>query len=342
MKANDKDFDPDVVVPAAVKAAAARADAVFNATYKKDATAAEPVAVEAPAAPLAPAPAAAEAPPATPMATPEVTPPKPDDVTFEHKYNSMKGRHDRLVAQVQAMSGTIANLERVIATMQPATPVPATPELAPERLITTEEEADYGADLLKVVGKKAKDELNPELNALKSKITDLEGRISNVGGYVAKSARESMESSLDEQCPTWREVNFMPEFKEWLQLPDLYSGAIRHSLLKAAYEQNNTPRTLAFFKGFLAEEAATAPAGQQPDLSAAPPAPAKVSLESLAAPGRAKTAAATTPTEKPTFTRPDIAKFYVDVRAGKYRGKEAEKDAFERQIFAAQAEGRIR
>jgi hypothetical protein len=37
----------------------------------------------------------------------------------------------------------------------------------------------------------------------------------------------------------------------------------------------------------------------------------------------------------------DIAKFFNDVKQGKYKGKEAERDRIERDIFAAQREGRI-
>ena len=148
---------------------------------------------------------------------------------------------------------------------------------------------------------------------------------------------------MNEQLPNWREVNVNPEFLNWLKLPDPYSGAIRHDLLKAAHERNDAPRTLAFFKGFLAEEAATTPAERGPDLPDGASVQQKVSLESLAAPGRAKTAAATSaPAEKPSFTRAQISKFYADSAAGRYRGKEAEKDRIERQIFEAEREGRIR
>ena len=36
-----------------------------------------------------------------------------------------------------------------------------------------------------------------------------------------------------------------------------------------------------------------------------------------------------------------MKKFLNDVRAGKYRGREPERDRIERDIFAAQREGRI-
>jgi hypothetical protein len=141
----------------------------------------------------------------------------------------------------------------------------------------------------------------------------------------------------------WRQVNVAPDFHSWLQLPDPFSGAIRHSLLSAAYEQNNTPRVLAFFNGFLAQEAALAPAPEvaQPDASVTET--GKIPLETFAAPGRAKTSAAPgAPAEKPTFTATQVSKFYADSASGKYRGREAEKDRIDAQIVEAGREGRIR
>jgi len=98
---------------------------------------------------------------------------------------------------------------------------------------------------------------------------------------------------------------------------------------------------LAFFRSFLSQEAALDPAvSAQPDTGATPD---KIPLADLAAPGRAKTAAAsTTPVEKPFFTQAQIAQFYAASAAGKYRGREEEKNRIEQAIFAAQREGRIR
>jgi hypothetical protein len=136
-------------------------------------------------------------------------------------------------------------------------------------------------------------------------------------------------------------LNSNSDFLDWLRLPDPYSGAIRHDMLKAAYAQGDARRVLAFFNGFLAEEAVVAPAGQEPDVSVTKV--PKVPLASLAAPGRAKTAAsASAPAEKPIITRSQIAAFYADLAAGKYRGRDAEKNKAEAIIFEAQRDGRIR
>jgi hypothetical protein len=47
------------------------------------------------------------------------------------------------------------------------------------------------------------------------------------------------------------------------------------------------------------------------------------------------------PPDKPTYTSAWIAQFSADKRMGKYRGREAEVEAIERDIYQAQHEGRL-
>ena len=63
-------------------------------------------------------------------------------------------------------------------------------------------------------------------------------------------------------------------------------------------------------------------------------------LADIAAPGRAHSAAGT-PAEKPVYSPQDITRFYTDVAAGRWRGREAQAQAIEADIMIAQREGRI-
>jgi hypothetical protein len=338
--------DPNVKIPNAIKATAARAEAAFKAAYNPEAEEADGVQetneeandVSAQSETASQSENETKRPVENTL---EQSSPKEEEQSWEHRYKSMKGRYDRAESQLRQMSDQITSLQNVIATMQVTSTVShPNNELAAERFITAEEENDYGSEFLTVVGKKAKEELLPIVKGYETKIAELEERLKNVGGYVQQDARARMETMLDDRVPTWRDINFDPNFISWLKLPDPYSGAIRHEMLKAAYERNDTPRVAAFFNGFLAEEAATDPAREETGRTQPP---AKQSLERFAAPGRAKTAAASgAPAEKPIFTRAQIAKFYAESAAGKFRGKEAEKDRLEAQIFEAEREGRIR
>lgn len=337
--------DPNVKIPDAIKARAAAADAAFAAAYGQEEPKSDGVQETNEAEEPAPAEAKdteapkAEAKSVTPEGNEQPAPKQDDDQSWEHRYKSMKGRYDRAESQIRQMSEQITSLQNLMATMQTAQ-APEPSEMDAERLITPEEENDYGQDFLNVVGKKAKEEISRVSKKYEAKIAELEAKLQNVNGYVEQDARGRMEQTLDREIPNWKDINFNKDFLTWLKLPDPYSGVIRHELLKAAYTRNDTPRVLAFFNGFLAEEAAVDPANAETGRSEAP---AKLSLEQFAAPGRAKTAAASgAPAEKPIFTRAQIAKFYAESAAGKFRGKEAEKDRLEAQIFEAEREGRIR
>jgi hypothetical protein len=64
-------------------------------------------------------------------------------------------------------------------------------------------------------------------------------------------------------------------------------------------------------------------------------------LERQVAPGKGRSTGAPTGTNAKTYTPDDIKTFFNDVRQGKYKGREAERDRIERDIFAAQRENRI-
>jgi hypothetical protein len=345
--------DPNLSVPPAVRAAAARSQEAFENAYKNETI--EPSEDQTEQTPESGTEnsftaSTAEAEPVTREVSeqPKEDRQQGDDQSWEHRYKSMKGRYDRASQQIQTLSEQISSLQNVIATMQVTHARTSEDDFEPSvaKLLTPEEENDYGADFLSVVGKKAREELLPIVNKYEAKIAQLEAKLQGVDGFVAKDARSRLEQTMDAQVPNWRELNFNPEFIQWLKLPDPYSGVIRHDMLKEAYGRNDSARVANFFKGFLAEEAAVDPANTRPDLSTSASnaqVNEKIPLETFAAPGRAKTAAASSaPAEKPVFTRPQIAKFYQDSAAGKYRGKEAERDRIEKQIFDAEREGRIR
>jgi hypothetical protein len=337
--------DPNIVLPPSVRDIVSKANAFYEESQNEPAPDAPTEQADPSAAqPAQEQPAQTQAP--EPQPEPEPPTETDDDKTWRGRFKSMKGRFDQATAQNKQLSEQISNLQQQIVQLrlnQGTTPERIDEEPARSKLITDEEERDYGAEFLNVVGKKAKEELSPEVSLLKRKIEELEGKLAGVGGHMAQNAREKMLSEMDARLPTWRDINFNEDFKAWLALPDTYSGVIRHDMLKAAYAENDTRRVLAFFNGFLAEEAAVAPDQGSSEKDLAAQVVPKIPLEELAAPGRAKTAAASTgPAEKPSFTRAQIAAFYADCATGKYRGKDAERERMEKAIFDAQQDGRIR
>jgi hypothetical protein len=274
--------------------------------------------------------------------TPVVEPPVVDD--WENRYKAMKGRYDKEVPrfreQIDTMATTITELRTAVATLQARGPAPVDPVHTPKpkTLVTDKEREDFGDEFLGVVEKKVREYTEPLLDI----ITNLETQLSGVREQTTTTVRSALDKKITELVPNWVEINANYEtngFKEWLALPDPYSGDIRHELLNKAYAQNEAARVAQFFKGFLAEEAATTP--QPAGLPQGDP-PAPIDLTALAAPGRAKSAAPVTPAEKPFITTAQIQQFYRDVTSGAYKGRDAQRQADELAIFEAQKEGRVR
>jgi hypothetical protein len=345
MPTNEKMIDdPNVKLPASVRAAAQAADNMvrhMNGEQQPESEVTPQGNQDGAQQPELDA-SSLVATPVNPAPPPTQDDERPDEESWEHKYNSMHGRFKAASKQLQELQDTVSNLQNVIATMTAApTPSADVPDISTDSLLTDEEVNDYGKDLLDVVGKKAYEKVAPLLKAQQDKIAQLEKMVKGVTGTQARNSQEKMLATMDKELSDWREINTNDNFLAWLALPDPYSGVIRHNMLKAAYTAGDASRTLAFFKGFLSEEAATKP------VEAAEPGDQgtvldRVPLADLAAPGKAKSAAAHAPAEKPIFTRAQISSFYADVAAGKFRGRDTEKNAVEAQIFGAQREGRIR
>ena len=337
--------DESVKIPDSVKRAAEKAESF----YKQQVTptpepAPEPAPPAAEAQPAEPAPPSAEVPV---QPEPEAAPSKQElqEHEWARRYNSMKGRHDKdqqVINALQEQRDQLADeLTRAVNMLNSRQPQQQEQPQQPVRRITEQDEADYGPDLIDLARRAAEDAINPKLN-------QLEQENENLKRTLQASAKKALFQTLDVQIPNWRDINRDPRFKRWLSLPDVYTNSVRGSLLNAAMQAADAPRVVAFFKGFISDGVATGhvdpvPQTEQPILPV--PRQAAVSLETLAAPGRARPSTGEQPTgmaDKPIYSRAQIQAFYRDSRAGVYAGREAEKTRIEQELFVAQREGRIR
>lgn len=270
-----------------------------------------------------------------------------DGKDYRQMYKVIKGKYDaevpRLHENVRSLQETVRGLETALAAMQRAAPAKAEPSEPPQpqaksrRLVTEEEIDDYGDDMIDVVKRAAQEAMMPYIEKLEQENTQLKQQLGGVTGSIQQSARARMYATLTEEVPEWKDLNQDPEFLEWLRQSDPYSGNIRHELLTRAFERNDTARVAAFFRGYLNENAVVSPASPRRQSSA------KVDLNTLVSPGRSREATNPRAQEgnKRLWTQAQISKFYADSAAGRYRGREKEKAALEREIIQAANERRI-
>lgn len=347
LRSNPLPVDTNVRVPDAVRRAAeaaTRAQAEANPQPPAPAPVpAETITIAEPPAPQLP-PGVTSLVPEVPPAP--VPPPADNDESWRTKYDSLLGRVKPLQKLVNDQNTRITGLENMLATVQTApTPVPV-PAPVPSKLLTDKEIEDFGPEMIDVVRRAAREIYEPEVVTLRSQVANLEAKLGQTSTSVAMTARDGMLAKLEQDLPEWHGINVAPEFHAWLALPDPFSGVMRKKLLVDAFEQNRTSQVLAFFQGFISELAATTPAVVNPsplEPPATPPAPVRPTLEQLAAPGRARTAATPpgAPAEKQIIHTSDINAFYAAKRKGLYAGREEEFRQHELELEKAMREGRV-
>jgi len=292
-----------------------------------------------------------------PLAPPELPETNADGtVNWENRFKALKGRYDadqRRWNETQAQYD--ARVHEAQARLEAASRKPLPGEVEQGPLVTPQEVQEYGADLIDVIRRAAAEAVMPMLKPIATEVGQMRARVETTESETGKQFLTRMHSSMDQMVPGWDALNRDPNFIAWTKRNDIYSGLNRQELLQKAWYAGDSNRVAAFFQGYLAEEAATDPAAAQaraqahgtpnghapgPAPNGAPPTPARVTLEQLAAPGRAR-AATTVPAGKPVWTAEGIASFYQDIASGKFRGRDAERIATEQDLMAAQREGRI-
>lgn len=327
---------------------------------RKAAEAPPPAEGETPPAPTAEAPPV-ESPPPTPPAAEAPPPPAPpaSPDPYEQKYKVLQGKYnaevprlqnqlreamnriENLTAQVTATQGMMANLGRQGAA------APAADTAPPTRLVKEDEIRDFGPDLYDFIKRTAQEVVAPEVEArikpMAQQVEQVRSTTDTVARHAAKTEQERLLETLDDEVPEWKALNEDEKFLDWLDQVDPYSGNRRGQLLQEAYRRHDSTRVVAFFKGFLNENAVVT----QPAAAAqAPPTEARSqrSLEDFVAPGTPKAGATGAPNEagKRIWSRAEITKFYEDCSAGKYAKNATRRAELEKDIFMAQREGRIR
>lgn len=349
-----KPKDPNTNIPPAVRRASERADEL--ARQASGAAPEPPTAPDQPASasepPQPPAePPVAEAAPQPPEPAPE--PPQPpaepseNDESWKTKYDRQVGRTRQLQKDVSNLTTRIDELQRLLATLP--TEAPAASNAPQFETYLTPEMRQEWSEALPVMEALFSEKFAPVEHELKTKITHLESQLQNQGKQSARVSRQELFHKLDTHPVLgagsetyWQAVNQDEDFIGWLQYPDPLSGRKRHEMLQEAFDLNDATRFANFFESFLKE--AGRYAAPQPAPAPAPGSPpAGNGLERYAAPGPARAAPAPGPAaDSEIFTTGDISRFYADKRTGRWKGREAEADAYEAKIFAAQRAGRVR
>ena len=261
--------------------------------------------------------------------------------TWEQKYKTLQGMYNadvpRLNAKNRDMQNRVAQLEQLLSTMNSQPQTQAAP-VNNDPLITEADVKEYG-DSIDVMRRAARE----EVNAANGRIAQLEAMVQQMQGVVPQvqqvqaaqkaSSEQAFWNQLSSTVPNWEEINDNPDFQTWLLEMDPLSGISRQTYLDDAQRNLDVPRVANFFKSW---EQAT---GKTIDAQERRPS-TNSQLEKQVSPGRGRSGRPAVQ-EGQKYSPADITAFFDAVRKGRYKGREEERGRIERDIFAAQREGRI-
>jgi len=261
--------------------------------------------------------------------------PKQDD--WQQKYRSLQGMYNadvpRLNAENRDLSSRVSQLEGLLSSMQE--PTQQTP-VQSEKLITDDDVKEYG-DSIAVMRKAAREEVAQEIAQLRQQVGQLQGvlpQVQQVQAQQKKTGEQTFWSTIASEVPNWNDINNDPDFQSWLLAIDPLTGISRQTYLEDAQKNLDASRVVNFFRTWEGENGKTNTA--QVDRTAQ-----QSQLQKQVAPGRSRNNGVKASGQNRTYTPNDIQEFYADVRKGKYKGRDDERGRIERDIFAAQQEGRI-
>jgi len=262
--------------------------------------------------------------------------------TYAQRWRSLQGSYNATVRQKSELEQRVQQMEQLLATLsqsQTTAPTQTNQEQALPRYVTDQEVDEYG-ESIDVMRKVSREELVP----VAQRLAQIEGLLQQMQATVVPqvqavsqrqqvTAEQQFWSDLTSYVPDWREVNDNEAFQSWLLEVDPLTGVNRQTYLEDAQRSLDAHRVSAFFRTWLESTG-------QATVAQSTPKPA-AQLEKQVAPGRSRGAGTAATKQPKTYTPDDIKKFFDEVRSGKYKGREQERDRTERDIFAAQREGRI-
>ena len=267
---------------------------------------------------------------------------KDEEETYEQRWRSLQGMYNaevpRLHAERRELTNRVQQLEQLLASMTAKPSEQA--ETPAEKLITEQDIEDYGdsIDVMRRVFREEAGALKQENAQLRQMLQQMQAnvvpKVQQLSQRQAVSSEQAFWAELQTAVPDWQDINTSREFQSWLLEVDPLTNVPRQTYLEDAQRNLDARRVVNFFTAWKGQAGV-------PNARSTRTAQSASELEKQVAPGRGRSGGNKTAGEPKTYTQEDIKRFFTDVQKGKYKGKETERDRIERDIFAAQREGRI-
>jgi len=263
--------------------------------------------------------------------TPKPVEPEPQEEKWEQKYKTLKGMYDaevpRLHAQLKDLKAQMDSLRQAAEAKPVEQPKPA----AKEKLVTDEDVQAFGADLIEVQRKVAREvamEFRADLDAMKAENDELRKMLAQTGNQVSEA---TFEQRLHRLVPDFDQINLDPKWVDWLNEIDPLLRAPRKSIAQEAFNRGDAEGVAHYVSLFK----------QTIEPAAATKSKAKSELERQIQPTRSAATAQTASPKGRIYTDSDIRVMYQKAATLGAQGKLEEARKLEAEIDAAYMDGRV-
>ena len=180
---------------------------------------------------------------------------------------------------------------------------------------------DFGEDFLEAVKLVAKQEIGPAQEDSSSRVQEDVQRLEQ---RLQENDQQRFWRDLSALCPQWETINRRQDWLQWLGEVDRLTGQTRQQLLDSAHQSLDAARVAEIFNAFV--EQVDGARRQQKQSR-------QEELQSQVAPGKSRNPEPAS--SRPRYTVEDYTALQEEIRRGKWRGKEDEAKAKEREILQA-------
>jgi myosin heavy subunit len=249
---------------------------------------------------------------------------------WEQRYRTLKGMYDaevpRLHTQVKELSKQISELQK---TVEKSTQKPVE---VPQSLVTEDEIKTFGADLIEVQRKVAREvamEFKGDVDKLRQENETLREQLTSTGAQVSEA---SFEQRLHRLVPDFDQVNADPRWVNWLEEVDPILRGPRKNIAQVAYNSGDAEAVAHYVSLFKSSVAAPAPQVEDP---------VKRELNNQIQPKRSSQSSAPTSKTGRIYSAGDIEGIFIRIAQMNARGQLEEARKLEAEIDAAYTEGRV-
>lgn len=247
-----------------------------------------------------------------------------DALYWQHRFNVLQGKYNNELPALRQENETlrqqVADKDTRVKELEQQAPADSGTGVSDDQLAKFKQE--FGEDLVTFVERMVSQQkpATPDDGKQSRELTE---RLERLEAENQEDAQARFWMGLEKAVPNYREINNDAKFHQFLASFDPQSGKQRQQMLVEAQQNLDAKGVADVFQLYL-DQAGRTERPAVPEEQVEP----------------RTTRATQAPQGKQQWTRSEINQFYRDKTAGRYGAEEAQR--LEADIFAAQAEGRIR